>query len=255
MAELGNRLGVSPQHLQRTFKRVTGVSPREYAAGRRVERLKAELRAGRGVTDALYEAGYGASSRLYESADDRLGMTPGTYRRGGQGMRIGYSIVSCPLGLLLVAATERGVCAVSMGDDACALETALHQEYPAAAIARADVRLAPWIGAVVRHLEGTLPDLNLPVDVQATAFRWRVWEALQAIPYGSTRSYSEVAAAIGQPAAVRAVAHACATNPVAVVIPCHRVIQTGGGLGGYRWGLGRKRTLLQTERGASNRPA
>lgn len=246
---LGATLGVSPGHLQRTFKRVMGVSPRQYAAARRLERLKGALREGDTVTNALYEAGYGSSSRLYEAAPGDLGMTPGAYRRGGKGMRIAYTIVDCALGLLLVGATERGVCAVSLGDDGERLGRVLREEYPAAEIQRDDVGLAGWVDPIVRHLAGEEPNLDLPIDVQATAFQRRVWEALRKIPYGQTRSYRAIAEELGQPTAFRAVARACATNPVAVVVPCHRVVRSDGSLGGYRWGLQRKAALLEQEKG------
>jgi AraC family transcriptional regulator of adaptative response/methylated-DNA-[protein]-cysteine methyltransferase len=251
LAALAAHVGLSPHHLQRTFKRIVGVTPRQYADARRLDRLKARLRAGDQVAGALYEVGYGSSSRLYERAPSQLGMTPATYRRGGKGARIGYSIVAGPLGRLLVAATARGVCAVYLGADDGALEAALRREYPAAEIARDDAGLGRWVGALGEHLDGRRPDLDLPVDVRATAFQRQVWEALQAIPYGATRSYGEVARAIGRPTAARAVARACATNPVAVVVPCHRVVAADGGLGGYRWGVKRKRALLAKERAVS----
>ena len=249
---LGAHVGVSPGHLQRTFTRLMGITPREYADARRLDRLKVHLREGQNVTPALYGAGYGASSRLYEKAAAQLGMTPGTYRRGGKGMKISYTIVNSPLGRLLVAATERGICMVSLGDSAVALEAALRHEYPSTEIQRDASGFAPWVTAIVRYLNGRQPNLNLPLDVQATAFQRRVWEELRRIPYGRTRSYKQVAQAIGRPSAVRAVARACATNPVSVVIPCHRVLRADGGLGGYRWGLERKRALLERE--GHNRP-
>lgn len=251
LAELGRRLGTSPYHLQRTFKAVTGVTPRQYAARARSDRLRERLREGDLVTGALYEAGYGSSSRLYETAAQELGMTPGEYRRGGKQMEIWYTIVDAPLvGRLLVAGTARGICAVTFGSDDAALEEALAKEYPAAALARDAEALAPWLSAVLAHLEGKLPHLDLPLDVRASAFRLRVWEELRKIPYGETRTYAQVAAAIGRPSAVRAVASACAANPAALVTPCHRVVRTGGGLGGYRWGMERKEALLAQERNA-----
>jgi AraC family transcriptional regulator of adaptative response/methylated-DNA-[protein]-cysteine methyltransferase len=245
--ELGAQVGASPHHLQRVFKRVIGITPRQYAEARRLDRLKNRLKEGDSVTTALYEAGYNSSSQLYEQAPERLGMTPATYRRGGAGARIGYSIADTPLGRLLVAATERGVCFVSLADADAPLEAALAREYPAAAIERDDARLGEWLGAIARHLSGDEPRLDLPLDVQATAFQWRVWEALKAIPYGDTRSYRQIAEALGDRNAARAVARACATNPVALVIPCHRVVREGGDMGGYRWGLERKQALLQRE--------
>lgn len=249
LADLGRRFGLSPSHLQRTFKRIVGVSPRQYAAARRLERFKGHLQQGAPVTQALYEAGYESASHVYGQDARRLGMAPARYRRGGVGMQIAYSVAPCPLGQLLLAATEAGVCAVKLGDSEAALEEALRAEYPAAAIRRDDARLGPWLAAILAHLDGARPHLDLPLDVRATAFQERVWQALRAIPYGSTRSYGEVAAAIGMPSAARAVARACAANPVALLIPCHRVIREGGGLGGYRWGIERKRALLEAEAG------
>jgi AraC family transcriptional regulator of adaptative response/methylated-DNA-[protein]-cysteine methyltransferase len=247
---LGEHVGLSPAHLQRVFKRVTGISPRQYADACRLGRLKARLKTRRTVTMAMLEAGYGSSSRLYERAAQQLGMTPATYRRGGRGMQIRYTLVDSPLGRLLLAGTERGVCAVCIGDADRPLEAALRSEYPEADVERDDAALHPLTGELLEHLSGQRPHLELPLDVQATAFQWRVWQELQAIPYGETRTYREVARAVGRPAAVRAVARACATNPVAVIVPCHRVVRTDGGLGGYRWGLARKEKLLEQEKAA-----
>lgn len=251
LAALSAQVGLSPHYLQRIFKRVMGITPRQYVDARRLSWLKARLRKGQGVTRALYEAGYGSSSRLYERAPGQLGMSPATYRRGGSGMHIGYAIADCPLGRLLVAATERGICAVSLGDSHAALEAALLKEFPHAEVHRDQANLKQWVSALLRHLNGRQPNLNLPLDVQATAFQWRVWQELRAIPYGSTRSYNEIARAVGHPKAVRAVARACATNPVAMVIPCQRVVRQDGNLGGYRWGLERKHALLAQERSAT----
>lgn len=247
LATLAAKIPISPHHLQRTFKRIMGITPRQYAEARRLGRLKALLREGKDVTSALYQAGYGSSSRLYEKAPVRLGMTPGTYIRGGKGMRIGYTLANCRLGRLLVAATERGICAVSLGDADDALTAALLAEYPDAEIRRNDFDLGEWVEALLRHLAGWQPHLDLPLDLRVTAFQWRVYEELRAIPYGNTRSYGEIATAIGKPNAVRAVANACAKNPVALIIPCHRVIRQGGDLAGYRWGIERKRSLLGKE--------
>jgi AraC family transcriptional regulator of adaptative response/methylated-DNA-[protein]-cysteine methyltransferase len=254
---LGARAGLSPAHLQRVFKRVTGITPRQFADACRLGRLKTRLRERRTVTMAMVEAGYGSSSRLYERASAQLGMTPATYRRGGPAVAIRYAVAPCALGQVLLAGTQRGVCAVYLGDDPAALERALRAEYPAADIApAADGGLRPWLKELLEHLAGQRPHLELPLDVQATAFQWRVWEELRRIPYGGTRTYAEVAAAIGRPTAARAVARACATNPVSVVIPCHRVVRGGGGLGGYRWGLGRKAALLakEKERAETSKP-
>lgn len=248
---LGEAVGVSPWHLQRTFKRLTGVSPKEMLRARRMERLKERLQQGDDVAAATYEAGFGSGSRVYERSDARLGMTPATYRRGGAGMRIRFATAASPLGLLLVAVTERGVCAVALGDADEQLAAALRREYPKAAIERAEPgaeELDTRIAAVLRFLEGGSPHLALPLDVQATAFQERVWKALLEIPAGETRTYGEIAAAVGRPKAARAVARACATNPVALAIPCHRVVHGDGATGGYRWGAERKSRILATER-------
>ena len=254
LAALGEYAGSSPAHFQRVFKRITGITPREYADACRLGRLKSRLKERKTVTIALIEAGYGSTSRLYERASGQLGMTPAAYQRGGPAAQIRYTLVSCPLGRLLLAATERGVCAVCIGDEDGPLEAALALEYPAAEVRRDDAGLNPWADDLLAHLTGRLPHLNLPIDVQATAFQRRVWQELLAIPYGDTRSYSEVARALGQPTAARAVARACATNPVAVLIPCHRVLREGGALGGYRWGLERKKAMLEQERQAKRGP-
>jgi AraC family transcriptional regulator of adaptative response/methylated-DNA-[protein]-cysteine methyltransferase len=248
LAELSEELQSSPYHLDRTFKRFLGITPRQYADALRIERLKSSLRGNRDVTTALYEAGYGSSRGLYERAPEQLGMTPATYRRGGRGMEIAYTTVYSPLGRLLVAGTERGICAVSLGDSDDLLEKSLKAEYPEADIRRDNSRLRLWVSALVSHLCGNQPQLDLPLDVQATAFQWRVWQELRTIPYGETRSYSQIAAALGRPKAVRAVASACAANPAAIAIPCHRAVNKNGDFGGYRWGAERKRMLLSRER-------
>lgn len=247
LKDLSRDLGISPHHLQRIFKRAMGISPRAYADARRLNHFKSSLKKGQPVADALYGAGYGSSSRLYEKASSHLGMTPATYRRGGLGMSIGYTTVNSPLGRLLVAATHRGICAVYLGDSDAKLEAALEREYPSAEIQQDKNGFRPWVQSLLKHLQGQKPQLRLPLDVQATAFQRRVWEELKKIPYGSTRSYSDIARALGRPTAQRAVARACATNPVSIVIPCHRVLREDGNLGGYRWGLDRKRALLQQE--------
>jgi len=251
LADLGAELGVSPHHLQRTFKQLMGVSPRQYADAVRHGSFRAQLRKGGDVTTAVYDAGYGSSSRAYEGAAARLGMTPGAYRKGGPGMAIAYTVVASPLGRLLVAATGRGISAVSLGDADGPLESALRSEYPEARIERDDRSLRPWVAGVLERIAGQEPAAALPVDVKATAFQRRVWEELQAIPRGQTRSYGEIARRIGRPTAARAVARACATNPVALVIPCHRVVTGTGKLGGYRWGAERKRRLLEREAAAA----
>jgi len=245
---LSRRIGLSPWHLHRTFTRVVGVTPRRYAEALRVERLKGSLRNGERVTGALYEAGYGSSSRLYHGAGARLGMTPATYGRRGAGERIRYAVARTRLGSLLVARTATGVCAVALGGSARALEAALEAEFPAATMVRDQTRLARLVRAVVGAVEGRRQRLDLPLDVRASAFRLKVWDAVRAIPYGEVRTYGELARAVGRPAAVRAVARACAANPVALAIPCHRVVPAAGGPGGYRFGVTRKRRLLAMER-------
>ena len=247
LAALSARAGVTPHRLLRAFRRVLGISPRQYRDARRLDRFKTELRARRGVSPALYEAGYGSTSRVYERAHAHLGMTPGAYRRGAPGARISYTVVPCPLGRLLVATTPRGICRVGIGADVGALEAGLRAEFPGATLRRDRGALAASVSAILEYLEGRAEGLDLPLDVRATAFQRRVWEALCRIPYGATRSYGEVAAAIGKPAATRAVARACATNPAALVIPCHRVVRADGGVGGYRWGIERKKALLERE--------
>ena len=255
LATLAANVGLSGFHLQRTFKNVMGITPRQYAETRRTGRFKTGIRRGESVTNAMYDAGYGSSSRLYERATAELGMTPATYSRGGRGAVINYTITQSPLGRLLVAATEKGICAVRLGDSDTALETDLRDEFSAARIDRNDRSLNEWVREILDRVVGKQPHVDLPLDIQATAFQRRVWEELQSIPYGSTRSYAQVAAAIGQPTAARAVARACATNPVALVIPCHRVIREDKSLGGYRWGLKRKKKLLENESGAEARPS
>jgi AraC family transcriptional regulator of adaptative response/methylated-DNA-[protein]-cysteine methyltransferase len=245
LADLGAAAGMSPHHLLRTFKKTTGITPRQYADARRMGTFKARLKEGWSVTNAVFEAGYGSSSRLYEKADARLGMTPATYRRGGRGMRIGYTIVTCPLGRMLVAATDRGVSAVHFAESDEKLERTLQAEFPDAELHRNQGAHADWVEALVARIGGA--SVNVPVDIQATAFQWRVFEALREIPPGETRSYGEIARRLGQPKAARAVGRACATNPVAVAIPCHRAVGASGALTGYRWGVDRKRALLEAE--------
>lgn len=245
--DLAREVGMSPWHLHRTFKATLGLSPKQYATRLRAGRFKDEVRGGESVAGATYGAGYGSSSRLYEKAGENLGMTPGAYRRGGRGMHIRYTLADSPFGRLLVGATDRGICAVSVGDEDRPLEAELRREYPNAGIERDDAALRPWLDAVLPALEGKEGARELPLDLQATAFQWRVWRALQEIPRGETRSYGEVAAALGQPSAARAVAQACASNRVALVVPCHRVVRGDGDSGGYRWGAERKRRILARE--------
>ncbi|HYL96494.1 MAG TPA: bifunctional DNA-binding transcriptional regulator/O6-methylguanine-DNA methyltransferase Ada [Terriglobales bacterium] len=251
LQELSRVSGYNAFHLQRLFKKTLGISPREYAAGHRLQDLKTRLRQGYNVTVATYEAGYGSSSRIYETANGRLGMTPATYGRGGAGMNIRYATAACPLGRVLVAATDRGVCAVQFGESDRQLQRELHDEFPAAEVRPAGADLRAWVQEVVNAVSGRQPHPGVPLDLQCTAFQRQVWETLLRIPFGSTRSYQQVAADIGQPKAARAVARACATNPVAVLIPCHRVVRGTGEMGGYRWGVERKEKLLQRERRAS----
>ena len=249
---LSTETGVSAHHLQRTFKNVMGITPRQYAESRRLNQFKSRVKDGASVTEAMYDAGYGSSRGLYEKSSAHLGMTPATYGRGGQGMRIIYTIAACALGRVLVAATERGVCSVALGDSDSELSAALFAEYPNASIDSRDTVISSslnlWLSKILEHLSGRNPRIDLPLDIQATAFQWRVWEELQRIPLGTTRSYQEIANAIGKPKAVRAVAGACAGNHVALVIPCHRVIREDKSMGGYRWGLKRKKELLERER-------
>lgn len=256
---LGEESGMSPYHLQRKFKELLGLTPAEYVRARKSELLKSELKRGETVSRATYGAGYGSSSRVYDDAARSLGMTPATYRRGGAGAHIEYVTAKTLLGILLVAATDRGVCAVTLGDDEKSLEAALEREYPAATRTRVAAPLSAlggWVAEIVEAVDGDRKRLDIPFDIQASAFQWKVWRELQKIPFGETRSYSEIADAIGSPTAVRAVANACANNRAAVVIPCHRVIRQSGSLGGYRWGLERKQRLLEKERASrgSTRP-
>jgi len=247
LVRLAREAGVSPAHLQRTFTRIVGLSPKQYQEQRRVGALKSALRDGRTVSSATYEAGFASGRRVYETADEALGMTPGAYRRRGVGVTIHYTAVRTSLGLLLVAVTERGICSVALGDEENALVNALRAEYPAAELARATDADDRLVDAVVAHVEGTARASDLPLDLKATAFQWQVWRALQRIPEGATRSYQEIARELGQPSAARAVARACASNRVAVLIPCHRVVRGDGALGGYRWGVARKAALLARE--------
>lgn len=248
LEKLGEQLNSSPHHLQRIFKKVMGVTPRQYAEACRVRQFKMRLREGEDIAGAAYEVGFGSSSQVYERAPVQLGMTPAAYRKGGKGMTIRYNIVKCTLGYMLIGATERGICAVSLGDEPEQLRQQLTAEYPQAEICPDSGELNGWTTELLEHLNGRKTDLSLPIAVTYTPFQAQVWQELRKIPYGSTRSYSEVARALGQPTAARAVAQACASNKVALLIPCHRVIREGGELGGYRWGLERKKTILQTEK-------
>ncbi len=247
LTELGRRFGMSPFHLQRVFKRITGVSPKQYVLGLRRQRLRGALKTERNITRAVADSGV-SNSILYGQRQNGLGMTPSQFRTGGPATTIRYTTVPSPLGQLLVAATERGVCAVRMADSAGQLERDLQAEFPAAALAADDWELGGYVRQIVRHLKGQQPHLDLPLDVRGTAFQQKVWEALRRIPYGQTRSYQQVAAELGNPTAYRAVANACAHNPVALIVPCHRVVHADGSISGYRWGPERKRRLLTQER-------
>lgn len=248
LSAIGNKVGLSPFYLQRLFKRLVGVTPQQYRAARRTGEFKSALLRGSTVTDALYEAGYGSSSRLYEKAALRLGMTPSIYQRRGAGTTIRFAIMSTKLGKLLVAVTAKGVCSIQFGESDEPLEDALHKQFSAAAISRDDKGLAEVTSKIAAYLGGSAMRLDFPLDVQATAFQVRVWEVLRQIPYGETRSYSQIAEKVGNRKAVRAVARACATNPVCLVVPCHRVVHKDGDLAGYRWGTNRKAALLASER-------
>jgi len=248
LTKLSRRFRLSPFHLQRTFRATLGVTPREYADTCRLRLLKHGLKQSDSVTSAMYDAGYGSSSRLYERTASQLGMTPGAYRKGGGGSEIFFATAESPLGRMLVAATEKGVCSIRFGDSEKSLTQELKREYPNAEIAPDNDKLGAWVEELLRHLRGQELHPHLPLDIKATAFQRRVWDYLQQIPYGETASYSQVANELGHPLATRAVARACATNPVAIAIPCHRVVRKTGDLGGYRWGLKRKRTLLDFER-------
>jgi len=253
-AALATKLGTTPATLRRAFLQVTGLRPRELAQTLRLERFKKMLREGKNIAEALYETGYGSTSRIYERSNAQLGMTPATYRKGGQHMKIGYSVAKSTLGKVLVAATERGISAVYLGDKDAELVAELRSEYPRADISPASHAFERWVKEIVQRVEGNPPRLELPLDLQATAFQRRVWQELQRIPRGTTRTYSQIARELGNPKAVRAVARACATNPVSIVVPCHRVIRGDGSLAGYRWGLSRKQQLL-TREGASGKSA
>ncbi len=250
LASLGSVFHQSPFHLQRTFKAAVGVTPKQYADSCRMNRVKTNLRAGQSVTHALYDAGFGSSSRLYERATSRLGMTPDKYRRGAIAATIRYTITDSPLGKMLLAATDKGVCSIAFSGSDEVLELGLKREFPFAQRRREDANLSLWTRSILSQIQGRAGSA-LPLDIQATAFQKKVWDSLTTIPAGQTRSYEEVAQQIGAPAATRAVARACASNPVAVAIPCHRVVRKDGALGGYRWGPERKQALLQLEKQAA----
>lgn len=245
---LARKLGVRTDVLRRAFRQQTGLSPKELTSALRLRKFKKLLRDGNSIADALYATGYGSTSRVYERSDAQLGMTPATYQKGGKGMRIKYTTTKSSLGEVLVAATERGVSAVYLGDASAKLASELREEYPRAEITAEKGAFSEWVEEIVDRVEGNAPRRELPLDLQATAFQRRVWQELQKIPRGTTRTYTQVANALGKPSAVRAVARACATNPVSIVVPCHRVVRADGNLAGYRWGISRKQTLLDRER-------
>ncbi len=255
LATLAGEVALSPYHLQRAFTRAVGVSPREYQDALRQRRFVERLRAGDTVSRATYEAGYGSSSRVYGRREVRAGLTPAVYRRRAAGKRMHFTIVAVPLGRLLVAFTDDGVCAVELGDDDATLERTLRADFANATIARASGGANAWVRDIAERARGRRPSASVPVplDVQGTAFQWRVWKALQRIPFGQTRSYAQVARSVGRPRAVRAVANACARNPVALVVPCHRVVRSDGASGGYRWGEARKEELLRREHAGDER--
>jgi len=247
LAQLSDAVHVSPFHLQRLFKRVVGVSPRQYQAAQRGAALRDALQRGADVTRATVDAGFGSPSRMYDSAAAELGMAPSEYRRKGAGLRVHYACAQTSLGLVLVATTDKGICKIAFGDDAATLLDDLRGEFASAELIGDPERLAPFVEQIDAYLRGGRQRFDLPLDIAATAFQQRVWEALRRIPYGETRSYSQIAEAVGSPRAVRAVANACASNPVALAIPCHRVVHKDGALTGYRWGTARKAVLLDTE--------
>ncbi len=247
LERLAEVAGVSPFHLQRSFKRELGISPRQYAELKRFLRFKNRLQQGRDVTTAMYEAGFSGPSRLYERSTAAMGMTPSTYRAGAPGQRIRYTLADSELGRVIIAATEKGVCAVRIGDSDGKLESDLRSEFSKAELMRDDRELAAYVREIINAAEGKGTSDAIPLDIRHTVFQWKVWQELQQIRVGETRSYQQVATAIGEPRAVRAVANACASNPVALVIPCHRVVRSDGADGGYRWGLKRKQQLLKKE--------
>jgi AraC family transcriptional regulator of adaptative response/methylated-DNA-[protein]-cysteine methyltransferase len=258
MGELARAAGLSPSQFTRRFRARFGLAPAEYARALRVDGFKRTLRGGGEVTDAIYAAGFGSPSRVYEDTARLIGMTPGAYRRRGEGLAIRYTVLDTPIGRVLVAATERGVCAIMPGADDATLEQGLAEEFPRAERTRVDEGADGWLAEVVSRIAAQFadargPDRALPADLRATAFQWQVWNALTRIPRGETRSYAEVARDIGRPTAARAVARACASNRLALIVPCHRVIREDGSMGGYRWGLQAKEALLHFERKAHNR--
>jgi AraC family transcriptional regulator of adaptative response/methylated-DNA-[protein]-cysteine methyltransferase len=253
--QIAGHVGLSPFHFQRLFKKRLGISPRQYQQAQRSGKFRQALHKEARITDAIYEAGYGSSSRAYESGSDQLGMTPTAFRRNGQGVDIHYTIISSHMGKVLIASTERGLCSVRFGESDTALLRELENDFHAANLHRRDSELKSAVAGVKSLLAGMNITADMPLDIQGTAFQQRVWNALRQIPLGQTRSYTEIARSIGQPKAVRAVANACASNPVALVVPCHRVVQANGKLAGYRWGVERKAALLRKESQKENSSA
>lgn len=249
LKNLAAQLGLSAFHFQRLFKKATGITPKQYAMQKRIKRVKSRLKRGAPVMDAIFEAGFTSSSRFYESANSNLGMKPSEYRTGAAGIHIRFSVVKSDLGWVLIAATENGICAIDMGDSPDFLKARLHENFPKALIQENDVDLSHWVKQILTHLENPRRRLNLPLDIQGTAFQRQVWQALREIPIGSTASYAEIAEKLGKPNAARAVAGACASNKIAIAIPCHRVLRKNGELGGYRWGVETKRIVLDREAG------
>ncbi len=249
LEQLAARAGVSTFYFHRVFRAITGLTPRAYAAAHRGKRVRKELAKAGSVTSAIYESGYNSNGRFYGESPGVLGMAPTTYRAGGANVDIHFAVGECSLGSILVARSEVGVCAIYLGDDPDALVRELQDRFPRARLIGGDTEFEKLVAQVVGFVEAPAVGLDLPLDVRGTAFQQRVWQALREIPAGSTATYSDIAGRIGAPKAVRAVAQACAANPVAVAIPCHRVIRTDGGLSGYRWGVERKRELLQREAG------
>ncbi|WP_457363696.1 bifunctional DNA-binding transcriptional regulator/O6-methylguanine-DNA methyltransferase Ada [Pseudomonas sp. TE3610] len=247
LAQLAAHVGLSPYHFHRLFKRFTGLTPKAYADARRAQRVREQLKPGGSVTDAVYEAGFNSNSRFYQSSNQRLGMKPRQFRNGGAQVSIRFALGRCSLGDILVAGSERGVCAILLGDDPEQLLRELQDSFPQAELIGADPAFEQWVAQVVGFVEAPGIGLELPLDVRGTAFQERVWQALRSIPVGSTASYAEVARLIGAPTATRAVAQACGANRLAVAIPCHRVVRSDGALSGYRWGVERKRRLLERE--------
>jgi AraC family transcriptional regulator of adaptative response/methylated-DNA-[protein]-cysteine methyltransferase len=245
---LADTVGLSRYHFHRLFKTIVGVTPKEYAGTRRMQRLQRDLQSGSTVTEAIYDAGFGSSSRVYEHADTTLGMTPARFRDGGKDTEIIFACAQSELGWLLVAATDKGVCTIELADESATLPKSLRQRFPNAVLREDKAHLQSWLQQVIDFIETPQRGLQLPLDIRGTAFQRRVWKALQAIPVGETASYSEIAGKIGDRRAARAVAQACANNQIALAIPCHRVVRNDGSSGGYRWGAERKRQLLDKER-------